>query len=190
MVIPDWTQESAVLPTVRDVPSNQQTLVENRSPYQAATFHLVERFATTPERVQLLHQLLDYRNALYESGVTDGFQWVDGSFVENVEKRPRPGKAARPKDIDVVTFLTPPHVETPEFLQLLNPSATREKYNIDAYTLTLGEPLEEELVESIAYWFGLWSTRPDDQVPKGFVRVYLNPEDDKEAREALDAIQL
>ena len=63
VVIPDWDSR-AVIPTVRDVPTEQQGLPENRSPYEAALLHLVERFATTPERVRLLQGLMDYRNAL------------------------------------------------------------------------------------------------------------------------------
>ena len=178
------------MPTIRDVPSDQQALPENRSPFQAATFHLVERFATTPERVQLLHDLLDYRSALYAVGITEGYQWIDGSFVENVEARPRPGKEPRPYDIDVVTFFTPLGYEPPELVELFQPLLTRERYNIDAYFITLGVPLDDHLVESITYWYGMWSTRRIDHTPKGFVRVDLNPEHDQEAREALYAIQL
>ena len=189
MVIPDWNFQ-AVMPTVRDVPSDEQALPENRSPFQAATFHLVERFATTPERVQLLHDLLDYRSALYAVGITEGYQWIDGSFVENVEARPRPGKEPRPYDIDVVTFFTPLDDEPPELVELFQPRVTRERYNIDAYPMTLGVPLDDDLVESITYWYGMWSTRREDHTPKGFVRVDLNPEHDREAREALNAIQL
>ena len=189
MVIPDWNPQ-AVIPTVRSVPLDQQALPENRSPYEAALFHLVERFATTPERDQLLHDLLDYRSALYAVGIIEGFQWINGSFVENVEVRPRPDKEPRPYDIDVVTFYHPQEDEPPELLDLFNPAVTKDRYNIDAYYVTLDVPLDADLVEAIAYWHGMWSTRRDDQTPKGFVQVELNPEHDLEAREALNAIRL
>ena len=107
MVIPDWNDQH-VIPTVRDVPPEQQGLTENRSPYVATLCEVVKRFANTPERIQLLHGLMDYRDALYAAGVTDGFQWINGSFVEHVEVRDRPDKERRPYDIDVVTFFHAP----------------------------------------------------------------------------------
>ena len=105
MVIPDWTSK-AVIPMVRPVRPEEQALPENRSPFEATMTHVVERFAFTPQRARLIHNLIDYRNALYAAGITDGFQWINGSFVEHVETRPRPGKAPRPDDIDIVTFVT------------------------------------------------------------------------------------
>ena len=78
MAIPDW--ELHVIPPVRPVPPEEQDLPENRSPYEATLLQLVERFVTTPERVKLLHDLMDYREALYGVGVTEGFQWINGSL--------------------------------------------------------------------------------------------------------------
>ena len=69
MVIPDWNRQH-VIPPVRAVPPEQQGLRENRSPYDANLCEVVHRFAFTPERIQLLHQPTDYRNALYAVGVT------------------------------------------------------------------------------------------------------------------------
>lgn len=42
-------------------------------------------FATSLERVAILRGLLSYRRELRLIGVVDGWQWMDGSFVENVE---------------------------------------------------------------------------------------------------------
>ena len=64
MVIPDWTSK-AVLPMVRPVRPEEQALPENRSPFEATITHVVERFAFTPQRARLIHNLIDYRNALY-----------------------------------------------------------------------------------------------------------------------------
>ena len=120
---------------------------------------------------------MDYRNAFYAAGITQGFQWIDGSFVENVERRHRPGKEPRPYDIDVVTFYSPPEEEPPELRDLLRSAVTRDRYDIDAHSITLGA-----LVDAIAYWCGMWSTRRTDQMSKGLVRVDLNPQHDLEAR--------
>ena len=113
MVIPDWTSK-AVIPMVRPVRPQEQALPENRSPFEATMTHVVERFAFTPQRARLIHNLIDYRNALYAAGITDGFQWINGSFVEHVETRPRPGQAPRPDDIDIITFYHLPGQQTPE----------------------------------------------------------------------------
>ena len=80
--------------------------------------HVVERFAFTRQRARLIHNLIDYRNALYAAGITDGFQWIGGSFVEHVETRPRKGQAPRPHDIDIVTFYHLPGPQTPETNEL------------------------------------------------------------------------
>lgn len=189
MVIPDWNDQH-VIPTVRDVPPEQQGLPENRSPYDATLLEVVQRFASTPERVQLLHHLMDYRDALYTAGVTEGFQWINGSFAEHVEVRPRPSQEPRPYDIDVITFYHRPEQPPPELDDLLRPSVTRDKYNIDAYSLVLGTESTAHLVDSITYWQGMWSTRRRDHQPKGFVQVDLDPENDPQAREELNAVSL
>lgn len=67
------------------------------SPYPASISEVVERFATSPTRVILLHGLLSYRDALRAAGLSEGYQWLDGSFVEDIEwQQHRP-----PRDIDM-----------------------------------------------------------------------------------------
>ena len=188
MDIPDW--ELHVIPPVRPVPPEEQDRPENRSPYEATLLQLVERFATTPERVKLLHDLMDYRQDLYAVGVTEGFQWINGSFVEEVEARDRRGKEPKPYDIDVVTFYHQPDGQPNEIHDLFRPSTVRARYDIDAFNLVMGTPTTNHIVESVAYWYGMWSTRREDQTPKGFVQVNLDPEHDPEARQALSEIQL
>ena len=121
--------------------------------------HVVERFAFTAQRAQLIHNLIDYRKALYAAGITDGLQWINGSFVEHVEARPRPGKAPRPDDIDLVTFYHPPGQQTPETHDLFRPSATRPRFNVDGYGIPLGVEFTADDVEAVAYWYGMWSLR-------------------------------
>ena len=189
MVIPDWTPK-AVIPVVRPVRREEQALPENRSPFEATMTHVVERFAFTAQRAQLIHNLIDYRKALYAAGITDGFQWLNGSFVEHVETRPRPGKAPRPDDIDLVTFYHPPGQQTPETYDLFRPSATRQRFNIDGYGIPLGVEFTADQVEAIAYWYGMWSLRIDDHEPKGFVQVHLDPQNDPNALQALNEMEL
>ncbi len=173
MKIPDWNNQAVIPPVRDDVPPERQSEIEYRSPYLTTINDVIDRFATTSSRVQLLHGLLDYRRALYDAGITQGFQWLDGSFVENVEARPRPGKEPRPYDIDVVTFYHPPADGRPEPPELFKLTSTREQYSIDSYGVPLGEPLDQELVEAISYWHGMWSLRRQDQQPKGFSKSTL-----------------
>ena len=189
MVIPDWTSK-AVIPMVRPVRPEEQALPENRSPFEATMTHVVERFAFTPQRARLIHNLIDYRNALYAAGITDGFQWINGSFVEHVETRPRPGKAPRPDDIDIVTFYHLPGQQTPETDDLFRSSATRQRFNIDGYGIPLGVKFTADEVEAITYWYGMWSLRKDDHEPKGFVQVHLDPHNDPDALRALNEMKL
>ncbi len=189
MVIPDWDGQH-VIPPVRDVPPEQQGLPENRSPYEANLVEVVQRFANTPERVQLIHGLMDYRDAFYAAGVTEGFQWINGSFAEHVELTPRPGQDPRPYDIDVVTFYRAPDEQPPELSALFDSTVTWDKYRIDAYAVVLDTTLTANTVETIAYWQGMRSTRRRDHQPKGFVQVDLDPENDPKARAALNAVKL
>jgi hypothetical protein len=65
---------------------------------------LVAALGTTPERCNLLVGLIKYRELLGSFGYTQGMQFVDGSFVENVETR----ESRSPGDIDVFSFLIRP----------------------------------------------------------------------------------
>ncbi|MEN8221197.1 MAG: hypothetical protein ABFS56_33570 [Pseudomonadota bacterium] len=46
---------------------------------------IVARFSHTPERRLILNCFLDYRAAIHQIGLNNGFQWLDGSFLEAVE---------------------------------------------------------------------------------------------------------
>ena len=175
---------------MRPVRPEEQALPENRSPFEATMTHVVERFAFTTERVHLIQNLIEYRNALYAAGITDGLQWINGSFVEHVETRPRPGQAPTPDDIDIVTFYHLPSQQTPETGDLFRPTATRQRFNIDGYGIPLGVEFTAAQVEAVAYWFGMWSLRKDDHEPKGFVQVHLDPQNDPDALRALNEMTL
>ena len=74
---------------------------EKRSPYVIALPNFVSRFGHSGKRRELLDGFLRYRALLKQAGLDVGFQWVNGSFVEDVERvRGRP-----PADVDVVSFI-------------------------------------------------------------------------------------
>lgn len=95
VAIPAWTA-NGVLPPINVL---QRESVD-RSPYAVSLLDYVLRFSSTPERQAIMGQFLRYRAALHSEGLVQGFQWLDGSFMENVEVTE--GRA--PNDLDVVTF--------------------------------------------------------------------------------------
>jgi hypothetical protein len=160
----------------------------NMSPYKATMVEVTQRFGTSPERIEILDGLLRYRSALFSAGLVEGFQWLDGSFVENIEAiETRP-----PHDVDVVTFYHH-HVPDAEWqtwltanLHLFNPIHTKATYKCDVYGVDLQYP-PEVLVSRTRYWFGLFSHQRGgiNRVWKGMVQVPLSPNDDALAQAAL-----
>jgi len=85
-------------------PGGSPTELGDMSPYRVDLLEVVQKFGITEERREILGGLLAYRNALRSVGISSGFQWIDGSFVEDCERvRGRP-----PKDIDIITFSVRP----------------------------------------------------------------------------------
>lgn len=151
-----------------------------RSPYPVPLTSFVERFAHTPARKKILVGLLRYRKALHELGLTSGFQWVDGSFLENIEAL----ESRSPRDLDVVTFFhLPPGVDQRSLLHnaghLFDPCKLKEDYAIDGYHFVLGAPIDAIKVKTIAYWYSLWSHRRSG-LWKGFVQLDLDSAQDIE----------
>jgi len=59
----------------------------DRSPYSTKVSEMITSLGTSSVRENLLFGLLKYRQLLNSSGYHDGIQFVDGSFVENIEVR-------------------------------------------------------------------------------------------------------
>ncbi len=173
-----------MLPPVQDAPVGP-----NRSPYAVDLCEVIERFSITAERISILYGLLDYRAALHGAGLVDGFQWLDGSFMENVELlQQRP-----PNDLDLVTFFCLPAGVTELQLaqraaNLFDSNFTKKTYKIDAYPATLGELADEQWVKEVAYWYSVWSHNRAGQW-KGFLQIPLAAHDDAAARQLLDRIK-
>src|SRR5690625_136501 len=80
---------------------------EVKAPYELTIAQVAELLGASAARRTLLHGLLRFRGELADAGISTGFQWINGSFTENVEaSRGRP-----PRDIDVVTFFELPRSE-------------------------------------------------------------------------------
>jgi hypothetical protein len=133
------------------------------SPYVVTASELVGRFATTRERIDVLTGLLTYRSELAAAGILDGFQWLDGSFAEDIETL----EGRPPADIDVVTFARRPTPVadltdwTTFFVankHLFDPNALKARLKCDAYYVDLDQA-PNLVVTTTAYWCGLFSHR-------------------------------
>jgi hypothetical protein len=184
-MIPAWNN-SGLLPPIRQ---NKLGHDSDRSPYMVELYQVVERFASSPDRIAILQGLFEYREALHSLGLEQGFQWLDGSFMEQVETL----ESRPPKDIDIVTFFKLPHGMDQNTLaakhgNLFTPEETKAKYKVDAYPCILGEPTAGRHVKQIAYWYSMWSHRRNG-IWKGFLQVDLAPHGDPAACKALELAQ-
>lgn len=175
-IIPANTISGVLPPFVGETSADKA----NVSPYEVEISDVILRYATSPERIEILTGLLEYRKALAEIGIAEGFQWLDGSFVEDVEMiRSRP-----PGDIDLVTFAHRPIQDLGTWMDvvdanvhLFDPEQTKETFHCDAYFVDLSlKP--ELLVSDTAYWFNLFShQRGAAATWKGMIRVNLASDD-------------
>lgn len=182
MPIPDF-DHNGVLPPHLGLP----TELSHLSPYPATTAEVCLKFCYSPERQAILQGWLDLRSALRTLGYNQGFQWLDGSFVEDIEnsERNRP-----PGDIDVVSFLMPSRLSKAqmdgELLNVLsNRAATKARFRADHFVVVLNAS-GVSIVEQTRYWCGLFSHRRSDSIWKGMLRVELGSQaEDDDARQHL-----
>jgi len=147
-----------------------------------------------------LEGYLNYRSALHAIGIIEGFQWVNGSFTEDIEMI---GRRA-PNDLDLVTFFKlPAGVPNQSMLVALDPSlfpagpraATvkadlKTRFRVDAYLVPLpSHPADlnrvDRLVGHSCYWYGMWSHQRGTQRWKGYLEIDLDPAEDTAARTLL-----
>lgn len=151
------------------------------APYRADLIEVAQRYSTSRARIEILQGLVAYRDALRAIGVQSGFQWIDGSFVEDCETiRRRP-----PSDVDIVTFaFRPQHLSDQStwtaFIasrpDLFDPKTTKIVYRCDAYFVDLtAHPVH--VVSQTRYWFGLFSHQRDTYLWKGMVEVPITLDD-------------
>ena len=86
-----------VLPPYIGSPTNLNDI----SPYACTIMELCQKFASSVERKQILVNFINFRKEIRANGMaSNAFQWIDGSFVENIEQ----SEQRPPNDIDVITF--------------------------------------------------------------------------------------
>jgi hypothetical protein len=182
-VLPSFTLSGVLPPYLPELGATKDN-VAGRSPYQITPHELVSTFATSPERKLLLRDLFQYRRSLRQLGIR-GYQWIDGSFVEDVEmQRGRP-----PGDIDVVTFLSRPagasdKAAWEEFVEQNIAVLTAEGLGLHCFFVDLTIPVSVVIRQSV-FWFGLFSHQRETALWKGLVQVSLD-EDDASAAALLE----
>lgn len=184
-MLPPWNSQG-VLPPIRPGSKGNDS---DRSPYSVTLPYLVERFASSSERVHILEGLLNYRQALHAVGIVSGFQWLDGSFVEEIEQV----ETRAPRDVDVITFFyLPDGMDQAQLARdhshLFQTQQTKSQFLVDGYPFVLGGPTANHVINRIAYWYSMWSHRRSG-LWKGFVQVNLAPDEDARARAALVQVQ-
>jgi hypothetical protein len=185
VALPSWNALGLIPPI-----DEQQPTSPERSPYAVSLTDFVLRFGQTQPRRVVLAGFLKYRSELHAAGLVSGFQWLDGSFLENVEVL----EARAPNDIDVVTFFDLPADKSQLDLQQQFPElfpANRDAhqklktvYCVDAYVEHLGK-VPSRLVRQASYWYSMWSHRRN-QAWKGYVQIDLASNDDALATAQLE----
>lgn len=97
MPIPDFDHNNVIPPHL-----GNPTEPDKISPYKADILEFCHKFATSPQRIEILKGFVNFRLEANKNGILCGFQWVDGSFSEDIEK----SEQRAPNDIDVVSFIS------------------------------------------------------------------------------------
>ena len=167
--------ESGVLPPF--LPNCLPTMRNAVAPYQATLEEFIVKYATTNARKNLLKGYLEYRRDLKDKGISVGFQWIDGSFTENVEVlRKRP-----PSDIDIITFFLRPeeYIENDKWeqyvkdnMQLFNQNYLKTSYHCHSFYVDMNiHPIF--VVKNVTYLYGLFSHQRETFIWKGMLELDL-----------------
>lgn len=144
---------------------------------------MVARFSTTDHRKGLLRGFFRFREALRAQNIQVGFQWVDGSFTEDVEAQGR-----EPRDIDVVTLSYRPPMLAADAMAwtafvdaqraggIFDRTLNRDAFDCDTSFVDL-HAAPHLIARQAAYWNGLFSHRRDTFQWKGMLAVPLHADD-------------
>jgi len=177
LTVPAYNNDGILPPFLGPSPAHASGLM---SPYKVTVSDIVDRFATSRERITILRGWLQHREGLRALGYDRGFQWLDGSFVEDKE----------PKDLDVVTFVTfgPPSFADADAAwvsfgsnqHLFDRGAVKAGFRLDAFFIDLLDP-PELVVDAARYFLGLFSHQRITMEWKGMLQVRIEAADDEAA---------
>ncbi|ANK84173.1 MULTISPECIES: DUF6932 family protein [unclassified Rhizobium] len=192
MPIPDFDARGLIPPVDMQNPAGPE-----RSPYFATTVELVHRFGTTPHRRALIRNLITYRQLLAQDGYDTGVQFIDGSFVENVELIGN----REPGDIDVFSLVRVPEKYLADFTlwenhgaaywmnEIINRALNKGRFSLDTFAIIVDDQVPIfDAMGDIMYWYGLFSHQRETLHWKGFVALDVNAADDAAALELLEGL--
>ena len=159
------------------------------SPYVCDIMEFCQHFSTSKERIDILKGFVNFRLQMNNHGILHGFQWIDGSFTENVEAR----ENRAPHDVDVVTFFKglPPgydqYIKT-HFPEFILSTLSKQKYHVDHYPFQY-DANPEFTVEYTKYWHQLFSHNRQG-VWKGILKIplYQTSQNDTQALSYLNGL--
>lgn len=141
------------------------------SPYPATIGEVAAYFTGSAERRRILVGFLQLRTALRNLGFTISYQWLDGSFCENIEAL----EGRPPGDIDVMSFLDHPlQNDTAAFTPIVNANLDmfdhdrcKATYHCDHYMMSVASGMS---IQEVCYWNAVFSHRRNG-LWKGYVTV-------------------
>jgi hypothetical protein len=169
MAVPAYTIDGVLPPFLGSDPGGDPAAM---SPYIVTATEVVDRFGTTVGRRAIMKGWLDHRAALRPIGIMGGFQWLDGSFLEDKE----------PSDLDLVIFVTRPPGATDmagwiRFLTtnhaLLDRPTLKAQFKLDVLFLDL-DGNREALISLTRYYLQLFSHQRQSFLWKGMLHVPLD----------------
>jgi hypothetical protein len=186
--IPDLTI-SGVLPPFVGAPTNSASM----SPYETTLVRVAQKFCSSNARKQIFRGLLAYRQELSQIGMVNGYQWLSGSFLEDIEKLEK----RDPRDVDIVTICHRPASIGQDWtawvnlfqsnIHMFDPDQTKTAFRCDARFVDLDID-GFSIVDQTRFWFGLFSHRRGG-LWKGMLRVPLQvTQDDADASSIVGAV--
>jgi len=163
------------------------TIPADVSPYKCTSLELCERFSTSTKRIEILKGFISFRDKLQTHGIINGLQWLDGSFLEDVEIR----EQRSPNDLDLVTIywgydLTFQAKLIQNFPEFADSNLSKKDYLLDHYPFDAWHS-PEATVDLSRYWVQLFSHNRD-AVWKGMLQIPLNtPTKDAQALQLLNS---
>lgn len=186
--IPDHKPNGILPPFLGPQPGDSPSLM---SPYPATLAEFVAKFGISAERRRILLGYLDHRAALRSVGITRGFQWLDGSFVEVMSREPN--------DIDFVTFYVAPRNWNEDEVAdanktLFRPRLAKKEYRCDPYFVCISSEMDDLRAEAVikltSFWHGLFSHQRDSYAWRGIVSVPVATADgDLDARSMIELME-
>lgn len=186
ILFPAFTPQGVLPPYV-----GEPRQANGMSPYRITLLQFVQRFATSPQRIEIMKGFMAHRARLLASGIT-GFQWLDGSFVEDIETT----EGRSPSDLDVVTFhgRSPALAAQPDWESFFHANKdvflweqSKPKFRVDAYFVDFfGGP--EYVVKFTSFWCGLFYHRRGAGLWKGMIQVPLDGMEDATVNQFLTSL--